>query len=124
MKLWISWEKSIGPMLHLHVIQKHFSFCFCHHDPKRSIHLFGLEKYLCSRCMGILFGSLAGVCLKILQIHISELIAILCIIPLLIDGFTQAFGLRESNNCIRIITGFLCGIGIISFPFPSLELTN
>lgn len=119
MKLWVSWEKSIGPMLHFHFLQKHFCLCFCHHDPKRSIRFFGLEKFLCSRCMGILFGSVAGFGLQILQFHIPPIITIFCIAPLLIDGFTQAFGLRESNNYFRIITGFLCGIGIMSYTFTA-----
>ena len=33
------------------------------------------------------------------------------------DGFSQAVGLRESNNFLRITTGFLCGLGILSYSF-------
>ena len=33
-------------------------------------------------------------------------------IPLVIDGFSQLLGHRESNNGIRLITGFLFGFGM------------
>ncbi|RAL21501.1 hypothetical protein DL897_16190 [Thermoflavimicrobium daqui] len=32
-------------------------------------------------------------------------------LPMLIDGLTQRWGLRESNNVLRVITGILSGIG-------------
>ena len=37
------------------------------------------------------------------------------LIPVSIDGFTQLFDLRESNNTLRFITGFIGGIGLIIF---------
>lgn len=33
--------------------------------------------------------------------------------PCAIDGFTQLFEYRESNNILRLITGLLGGVGLI-----------
>jgi hypothetical protein len=38
--------------------------------------------------------------------------AFVLIVPLLLDGFTQYFNLRESYNYIRVITGLMSGLGI------------
>jgi len=40
------------------------------------------------------------------------LIAVLIILPLIIDGLSQLIGYRESNNKLRFITGLNAGIGI------------
>jgi len=37
------------------------------------------------------------------------------IIPLLLDGFSQLYGLRDSNNFLRMITGVLAGLGLAMF---------
>jgi len=34
------------------------------------------------------------------------------IIPTFIDGLTQFSGLRESNNFLRVLTGFFAGLGL------------
>ena len=36
-------------------------------------------------------------------------------IPTAIDGFTQLFEFRESNNALRFITGLIGGLGLIIF---------
>ena len=43
----------------------------------------------------------------------SIIIGILLLIPTGIDGTTQLFELRMSNNVLRFITGLLGGIGLI-----------
>ncbi|MCS7109176.1 MAG: DUF2085 domain-containing protein [Candidatus Micrarchaeota archaeon] len=43
------------------------------------------------------------------------------ILPLAVDGITQLLGLRESNNQLRIITGFLAGIIV---PFYLIPIMN
>ena len=32
-----------------------------------------------------------------------------------IDGTTQMFGNRESNNLLRVVTGLLLGVGVVLF---------
>ena len=39
------------------------------------------------------------------------------LIPSGIDGTTQMFGERESNNRLRAVTGFLLGVGIVVFVY-------
>lgn len=38
------------------------------------------------------------------------LIMVMMILPMAIDGITQLFKLRESNNSLRALTGILAGI--------------
>ena len=81
----------------------------------RSIWFFGLEKILCSRCLGILIGGTIGLILVINKYQIEIIWSVLLILPLIIDGFSQALKYRESNNVIRLITGFLFGLGLQFF---------
>ena len=40
-----------------------------------------------------------------------------------IDGTTQMFGDRESNNRLRALTGFVLGIGVVLFLHGAVFLT-
>jgi uncharacterized membrane protein len=45
-------------------------------------------------------------------------LTLIAITPLVIDGLTQYYGLRMSNNHLRAITGLVAGIGSgIALPF-------
>ncbi len=108
-------KDKIGPTLVFHFFNKEFGICFCHHDPAKSIPFFGLEKIFCSRCLGGLFGILAGVIFfAVFRISISLPLAALLALPLLVDGFSQLLGFRESNNYLRFTTGLLFGFTINS----------
>ena len=97
---------------------------FCHRLPERSFFIFGKQFPVCARCLGIYSAFFFGVILFILKIFTFEnltgystiLISCLLIFPTAIDGFTQLFGLRESNNFLRLTTGLLAGLGF-SFMF-------
>jgi len=111
----VSIVKGIGPVLSITIRNKTFYLCFCHRRKDRTIHIFGLGNYLCARCQGLFFGYIIGFILRLIGLQLSLIISLIFVFPLLMDGFTQLFGYRESNNVIRFITGFLASIGLICF---------
>jgi uncharacterized membrane protein len=92
----------------------------CHQKAERSFFLNGNQMPFCSRCTAIWIGLAIGLFLMVVfKIALNEKFLILlfiAIIPIGIDGIGQLFGLWESNNVIRVITGlligFVCGIAI------------
>jgi uncharacterized membrane protein len=111
----LEWDTDIGPILFLNIKNRRFGLCFCHRKKDRSIWFFGLERFFCSRCLGILFGGAAGLALVLSQYRIGILWAVVLLLPLILDGFSQAFHIRESNNIFRLLTGFLFGVGLQFF---------
>ena len=95
-----------------------------HHPPwlrHRCIRLRLLKReiYLCARCTGTFLGYLTASIFKIA--FQSILYPTMLGIPALIDWSTQKLSLRESCNPIRVLTGFLLGVGfatITNFPMP------
>ena len=106
------WDDEIGPILYLYFKHKKIGLCFCHRRKERSIWFFGLENYFCSRCLGILIGLFIGLMCRLYFTSFPVLWAIIMVIPLIVDGFSQLFNYRESNNAIRLITGILFGFGM------------
>ena len=47
-------------------------------------------------------------------IKFNLLVAIILILPTVIDGLAQAHLNRESNNLIRVTSGLLAGVGLMS----------
>lgn len=112
MKFEYTMDEQLGPILYIQIRNRKYGLCFCHRRKDRSIHFFGLENYLCSRCMGLLFGGIIGILLMWIRIEIPIILLILLMIPLIIDGFLQLFSIRESNNFIRLITGLGFGLSL------------
>jgi len=75
---------------------------------------------LCSRCFSIYLALfMLGIFLiKHRTKRIYWKIAILFLVPCIIDGSTEYLGLRLSNNILRFITGALAGVGIGLIFFP------
>ena len=80
-----------------------------------------MELRLCSRCSGYLAGFLfltasrSVVGLQALQAVPTQLQFIICMLfamPLILDWLTQSWGLRESDDVTRFITGAILGIGV------------
>lgn len=109
----IYWDDRIGPVIRFNILNRNFSLCACHRSPERSIRCFGLEKYFCSRCLGIFFGGIIGFGCTIFGVHIPISYALVLIIPLIADGLTQAAGMRKSTNVLRLVTGVLFGFALI-----------
>lgn len=91
----------------------------CHRKPERSFHIHGHQFPVCARCTGFYTGLLVYLIYTLIYKHGYDLnmliISIILMIPVAIDGFTQYFGIRESTNNLRFITGFIGGIGLIIF---------
>ncbi|HWO98877.1 MAG TPA: DUF2085 domain-containing protein [Bacillus sp. (in: firmicutes)] len=90
-------------------------FMPCHRKRERSLVIAGKQFPVCFRCMSILMGYIAIIPLYILSIVFPLYIAFLLNIPMLIDGYTQLKGWRESNNLLRAVTGLMSGIGQAMF---------
>ena len=84
----------------------------CHQMPERSFFYKGYQFPLCARCTGLVIGYLMGILIYFLKIINWEIAILLCI-PLVIDGGSQYLKWRMSNQRLRLITGILCGIGIM-----------
>ena len=89
----------------------------CHQRPDRSFFYKGHQFPLCARCTGLVIGTIFYVTYSFLiPIHYSYhllLLSIVLHIPYIADGTTQYLGLRESNNTLRFVTGFIGAIGLI-----------
>jgi len=83
----------------------------CHRKPERSFFWKGKQFPVCARCTGIYLGYLSFPVFNFELVTLSYLQGILLMLPTLIDGLTQAFMRRESNNFIRVTTGVLAGTG-------------
>ena len=86
--------------------------------------VFGRRLRLCARCTGYAIGFLAMmsiISLGGLQFFgslppLHQLSACLLLLaPLTLDWMTQSWGLRESNNSLRLLTGFALGSGVSLF---------
>jgi len=72
---------------------------------------------LCARCFASYLALLLSliffvyVDFKLPKKVLCALFLALCF-PLLIDGITQYYALRESNNYLRLFTGLSAGIGV------------
>ncbi len=81
----------------------------CHRRPERSFFWKGKQFPVCARCTGTALGfvTLPLFALKILSFNF--LWVLLLMLPCWVDGVTQLYGWRQSNNWLRLATGFLLG---------------
>lgn len=97
----------------------------CHQRASRSFYINDNEMPYCARCTGIFVGLVAGAAFSlfiILDLKVWYIIGAL--VPMGIDGVGQLFGLWESTNLVRVLTGGLAGVitGIaLGFIFFVLE---
>ncbi|MEK4027207.1 DUF2085 domain-containing protein [Pseudobacillus sp. FSL P4-0506] len=95
------------------------SFMPCHRKPERSLIVKGRQFPVCFRCMFLLIGLLLSGPLAIYgplwPLLPSLVAAVAACLPLLVDGFTQKWKLRSSNNFLRSLTGLAAGAGLAQF---------
>ena len=88
----------------------------CHQREDRTYKVCNEYLVVCSRCLGIYAGFLFSVIILFLIYGFSAksaslLYPFLLILPMGVDGVTQAAALRQSKNWLRFITGYLAGAG-------------
>lgn len=99
----------------------------CHGIESRCFHLAGVPMPICGRCTGLYIGFLVGIGLfaglrKLQQLRIPSALVIFMILPLVVDGSTQALGLRTSSNELRLFTGLLAGSAGLAWVMNRIEL--
>ncbi|WP_129690997.1 DUF2085 domain-containing protein [Gottfriedia acidiceleris] len=87
-----------------------FNWIPCHRKQERSFHIGSYTFPLCARCSAVLIGYLFLPFLFMISSLLLWWYIPLLMMPLLIDGYTQKWNWRESNNYLRFITGLLFGI--------------
>jgi uncharacterized membrane protein len=109
------WEARAGPVLFINVGETKLGLAlFCHRRLDRSFTILGYNSPLCSRCTGLLLGFFGFIWLTLFQVHIPAMAVILLMVPMVIDGISQLAGFRESNNVVRLLTGFMFTFGFMS----------
>jgi uncharacterized membrane protein len=96
----------------------------CHQLPERSFSVFGNKMCYCQRCCAIYSGVFFfGLLFPLVARRVRPLRwrwMFLLWVPMALDGFTQLFGLRESNWELRVITGTLFALSCVWVAFPHL----
>lgn len=88
----------------------------CHRKPERSFFIHNHQFPVCARCTGF-YISLAIYFIYTYYFFVDYnplliTVAIILLLPAAIDGFTQFFEYRKSNNALRLLTGLMGGIGL------------
>lgn len=83
----------------------------CHRRVDRSFHVCGKKMPLCARCTSILAGYVFAPIATIMAITAPLLVILILCFPVIIDGYTQKWKWRTSNNLLRFLTGLSFGIG-------------
>jgi uncharacterized membrane protein len=89
-------------------------FVHCHKLPHRSFFFRGKQFPVCARCTGMYLGYLTFPFFTLGLFYLNIWISIALVLPALIDGLTQHYFSRESNNYLRLFTGIACGVGSMS----------
>lgn len=83
----------------------------CHCRADRSFYWKGEQFPICARCTGELLGILAAA-VSFFFVQADWRIALLMLLPMVADGFTQLLTRYESTNPRRLVTGCLFGFGL------------
>ena len=99
----------------------------CHQIPDRSFFLFEHQVGVCQREAGIYIGLFAaGIVYHRFSRDLGPMpikLYVLAMAPIMIDGLTQMFGVRESDWLLRVTTGGLFGAATVWVFFPRFSHT-
>lgn len=92
----------------------------CHQMPERTLQIGGRLLFVCARDTGMYLGLFVGLSLLCMRRKDASgppnlYVTLAMILPMMVDGTTQAIGLRTSTNQLRVITGLLFGTAISPF---------
>ncbi|HET8905685.1 MAG TPA: DUF2085 domain-containing protein [Ktedonobacterales bacterium] len=97
----------------------------CAQVPSHSYYLGGYQLALCARNLAIYSSLFAGTLIfRFVRDRLPVLgwrLWLLTMVPMALDGFTQMFGLRESNWELRTLTGVIFGLGLCWCLLPQIE---
>ena len=97
----------------------------CHGIERRCLTMFGVPMPICARCTAIYIGLIAGIAgfmlLPLIEERVVRVMLYIAAAPMLIDGVTQATGLRESTNVLRLITGFVAAFAFGLWAVTAVE---
>ena len=100
----------------------------CHGLAERCFVIGGVPMPICARCTAIWGGLLLGTAIFALfwkSIPDVPLGALgVAVLPLVIDGGTQALGLRESTNGLRALTGAVAGTAFALWALSTLQKSS
>lgn len=92
----------------------------CHQLPERSFHLNGKQFPVCARCTGAFFGYVLGA-LVFPFIAIPQWVSLLMCLVMFYDWLFQYLDILQSTNIRRLITGALCGFGLMQMSLSFLR---
>ncbi len=101
----------------------------CHGIVARCLTLRGAPMPICARCSAIYAGLAIGSLLfaatwKWIDPRIMRVLLVLAAVPIGVDGITQAIGLRESTNFLRLATGFPVALMFAFWLLATLQATR
>ncbi len=93
------------------------------HNHWVTLNLYGIELRLCARCSGYLLGLTAPLLAlshitklsESLDFRVQLTACFLMALPYVVDWLTQSWGMRQSSNGTRLITGFFMGVDVFLF---------
>lgn len=87
----------------------------CHQIPERCFCIRGYTFPICARCTGVFIGQILTIILLIFgfTVHFYYCMTLLAVMGF--DWVVQYFGIKESTNIRRLLTGICGGIGIFGF---------
>lgn len=89
------------------------NLCGCHQRADRSYFIAGYQFPICARCTGVLIGYASALILYRVY-HISIWLCALFMLIMFVDWFLQYKNICQSTNFRRLITGLLCGHGLLN----------
>ena len=99
----------------------------CHQLDDRTHTVCNEKLFVCARCLGTYFGFIYSFILLILMygffwadVYFPWIVVFF--VPMAYDGLTQLFKFRTSTNRIRLITGYIAGVGLAYMFYAALSI--